>query len=155
MSTVTIRNYNFPIRFSYKGWNVEIKDETGLFSMKDLKVRVKMQVDTDGLSNNIAHALARAIKIKEKQNSFFRMYGMQSIQEDPEVYQREYCRIAKLANEFARRKGTVDYTLSTNGGMLDRFFGQNISAVENMCQKVVENIDRVYGDVQNEFLKTL
>ena len=150
-----IRNYNFPIRFSYKGWNVEIKDETGLFSMKDLKVRVKMQVDTDGLSNNIAHALARAIKIKEKQNSFFRMYGMQSIQEDPEVYQREYCRIAKLANEFARRKGTVDYTLSTNGGMLDRFFGQNISAVDKMCQKVVENIDRIYGDVQEEFLKTL
>ena len=39
--------------------------------------------------------------------------------------------------------------------MLDRFFGQNISAVENMCQKVVENIDRNYGDVQGEFLKTL
>jgi hypothetical protein len=155
MGTVTIRNYNFPIRFSYKGWNVEITNNTGFFSMKDLKVRVRMVVDSDGISNNIAHALARAIKIKEKQNSFIGMYGMQSIQEDPEVYQREYCRINKLVNEFAKRKGTVDYTLSTNGGMLDRFFGQNISAVENMCQKVVENIDRNYGDVQGEFLKTL
>ena len=44
MSTVTIRNYNFHIRFSYKGWNVEIKDETGLFSMKDLKVRAVAQL---------------------------------------------------------------------------------------------------------------
>ena len=30
MGIVTIRNYNFPILFSYKGWKVEITDNTGL-----------------------------------------------------------------------------------------------------------------------------
>ena len=67
MGTVTIRNYNFPIRFSYKGWNVEITDNTGLFSMKDLKVRVRMVVASEEISSSIAHATARVIKIKEMQ----------------------------------------------------------------------------------------
>ena len=155
MGTVTIRNYNFPIRFSYKGWNVEVTDNTGLFSMKDLKVRVKMVVDSEGISSNIAHATAKVAKIKEMQKRFMGVYSMNFMQEDTAVYQSEYNRILKLANDFARKKGAIDYTLGANGGMLDRFFGQNISAVEMMCQKVVENIDRIYGDVQDEFLKTL
>ena len=155
MGTVTIRNYNFPIRFSYRGWNVEITDNTGLFSMKDLKVRVRMVVASEEISSSIAHATARVIKIKEMQKRFMGVYSMNFMQEDTAVYQSEYNRILKLANDFARKKGAIDYTLGTNGGMLDRFFGQNISAVEKMCQKVVENIDRIYGDVQEEFLKTL
>lgn len=155
MSKVAIRNYNFPINFTYKGWRVEIIDNTGLFSMKDLKVRVRMVVDTEAISSSIAHQTARVIKIKEMQKGFMGVHSMNFMQEDVAVYQSEYNRILKLANDFARRKGTIDYTLGTNGGMLDRFFGQNISAVEKMCQKVVENIDRLYGDVQDEFLKTL
>lgn len=49
MSPVTIRNYSFPIYFSYKGWSVKITDKTGFFSMKDLKVRVKMEIDYEGI----------------------------------------------------------------------------------------------------------
>ena len=155
MSTVTIRNYSFPIYFSYKGWNVKITDETGLFSMKDLKVRVKMEVDYEGISSKIAHATARMIKLKETQSRFGGLYSMTSMQEDITVYQREYNRIVKLAKEFANRKGVVEYSIASNGGMMDRFFGQNISAVEKMYQQVVERIDKTYGDVLNEFLQTL
>ena len=57
MGTVTIRNYNFPIHFSYKGWKVEITDNTGLFSVKDLKVRVRMVVASEEISSSIAHEL--------------------------------------------------------------------------------------------------
>lgn len=155
MGTVTIRNYCFPINFSYKGWSVNITDETSFFGMKDLKVRVRMTVDSEEISRNIAHAFAQFIKFKEKQKWGTGLYSMNSMQEDPEVYNREYRRILTLATEFARRKGTVDYTLANNGSVLDRFFGQNISAVEKMCQKVVENIDTIYGNVEDEFIKTL
>ena len=156
MGTVTIRNYHFPIRFSYKGWYVVIKDETVFFSMKHLKVRVKMQVDYEGISNNIANTIAKMAALKNmSQYSFMRQCCMDSIKEDSVVYQREYDRIVKLAEEFARRKGVIEYTIASNGGMLDRFFGQNISATEKVCQKVIENIDKIYGDVQNDFLKTI
>lgn len=156
MATVTIRNYHFPIRFSYKGWNIEITNETGFFSMKDLKVRVKMQVNYEGISNSIAHAIAKMASLKSmSQNSFMRQCGFDSIKEDSVVYQREYDRIVKLATDFANRKGNIEYSLAMNGKALDSFFGQNISATEKVCQKVIENIDKIYGDVQDEFLKTL
>lgn len=156
MATVTIRNYHFPIRFSYKGWNIEITNETVFFSMNDLKVRVKMQVDYESISNNIAHAIAKMATLKSmSQNSLMRQCGIDSIKEDSVVYHREYDRIIKSANEFAKRKGNIEYTFAMNGKVLDRFFGQNISAAEKVCQKVVENIDKIYGDVQDEFLKTL
>ena len=61
----------------------------------------------------------------------------------------------KLATDFANRKGNIEYSLAMNGKALDSFFGQNISATEKVCQKVIENIDKIYGDVQDEFLKTL
>lgn len=156
MATVTIRNYHFPIYFSYKGWKIEIINETGFFSMKDLKVRVKMRVDSEGISSNIAHTIAKMATLKSmSQYSFMRQCGIDSIKEDSAVYQREYNRIITLANEFAKSKGNIEYTLAMNGKALDRFFGQNISATEKACQKVIENIDKIYGDVQNDFLKTL
>lgn len=156
MATVTIRNYHFPIRFSYKGWDIEITNETGFFSMKDLKVRVKMQVNYEGISNSIAHAIAKMASLKSmSQHSFMRQCGFDSIKEDSVVYQREYDRIVKLATDFANRKGNIEYSLAMNGKALDSFFGQNISATEKVCQKVIENIDKIYGDVQDEFLKTL
>lgn len=156
MATVTIRNYHFPIHFSYKGWSVEITDKTGLFSLKDLKVTVKMTVDYEGISNNIAHAIAKMETLKNmSQHSFMRQCGIDSIKEDSAVFQREYNRIIPLANEFAKSKGHFEYTLAMNGKALDRFFGQNISSTEKVCQKVIENIDKIYGDAQDEFLKTL
>ena len=153
MGTVTIHNYCFPIIFSYKGWQVTITDETGLFSLQDLKVRVKMVVDSDAISINIARAAAETARYRQVNTYGFR--SINSMQSEHDVYQKEYNRISILANEFARNKGTINYSLAMNGGMLDRFFGQNISATKKMCQKVIDNIDRTYGDMQNEFLRTL
>lgn len=153
MSTVTIRNYSFPIYFSYKGWSVKITDETGFFSMKDLKVRVKMEVDYEEICSKIAQTAVQVAKLKydfmRRSNPFLHL------PQDSEIYQNEYNRIVKSAKEFANRKGVVEYSIASNGGMMDRFFGQNISAVEKMCQQVVERIDKTYGDVLNEFLQTL
>lgn len=153
MSTVTIRNYSFPIYFSYKGWSVKITNKTGIFSMKDLKVRVRMEVDYEGICRNVAQTAVQVAKFQydfmRRSNPFLRL------PQDSEIYQNEYNRIAKPAKEFANRKGMVEYSIALNGGIMDRFFGQNISAVEKICQQVVEKIDRIYGDVKNEFLNTL
>ena len=158
MSTVTIKNYSFPINFSYKGWHVKIIDNTGFFSMKDLRVIVKMTVDSEKISSEIAHAMARIININEMQKkiiSQYPPYNMNLMHEDNAIFQQEYNHIVKLAEEFAKKKGVIEYSIALNGNMLDRFFGQNISAVEKMCQQVVEKIDRIYGNVQEEFLQTL
>ena len=65
MGTVTIHNYCFPIIFSYNGWRFTITDETGLFSLRDLKVRVKMVVDSDAISMNIARAAAETARYRQ------------------------------------------------------------------------------------------
>lgn len=159
MGTVTIHNYHFPIHFSYKGWNVEITDKTGIFSMKDLKVRVKIEVAAGSLASDVSrnYALIRQmIAIEDNKNrQWYEPYltedDKQKIFQDS--YHKAYQHYIKIANDFARNKGKHDFTIGVNGGMMDRFFGQNISATEKACKQVIEYIDKNLGDANKEFSK--
>lgn len=68
-------------------------------------------------------------------------------------YNRAYQHYIKIANDFAKNKGKHDFNIGVNGGMMDRFFGQNISATEKTCNQVIEYIDKNLGDAGAEFNK--
>lgn len=47
----------------------------------------------------------------------------------------------------------MEYSFNVNGGMFDRFMGQNTSAVEKAKQQVIAYIDNNLGNAWELFLK--
>ena len=43
---VTTKNYMLPLIFSYKGWQVTILDDSGFFTLADMKVKVEIGIAT-------------------------------------------------------------------------------------------------------------
>lgn len=148
MGTVTIRNYLFPIHFGYKGWNVEMNDKTGLFSMKDLKVKVKIQASAESLASTTTRIIV--------QN--YNGYDL-SIYTTPkkfqEIHNEIYDKYLLYAKKFLPNERVIEYSFGINGGMWDRFWGQNISATEKAQKQVVEYIDRNLGDIWQQYLDFL
>lgn len=107
---VTVRNYIFPITFSYKGWNVKLEKRLGLF--KDVTVEATF-TPSDPLYND----------------KFF-------LNDDIEFM--------ALANKYIASLNlppTQSAHFSANGGLMDRFLGQNISATQKIVDKVTSYMD--------------
>lgn len=107
---VTVRNYIFPITFSYKGWNVKLEKRLGLF--KDVAVEATF-TPTDPLYDD----------------KFF-------LNDDMEFM--------ALANRYIASLNlppTQSARFSANGGLMDRFLGQNISATQKIVDKVTSYMD--------------
>lgn len=43
---VTTQGYMLPLIFSYKGWQVTISDDSGFFTLADMKVKVEIEIAT-------------------------------------------------------------------------------------------------------------
>lgn len=155
MGRITIHNYAFPIQFTHKGWKVEISDETGFFSMKDIRIKAKIEVASESFANLIATLQAktkqREIEINSKRLVFFQSNNTQQ-EEYKKIYQEEYNHYSKLAKKYAAKRKIIQKTFAVNGGFIDRFFGQNISATEKAAQLVVDYIDNNLGDAWKDFL---
>ncbi len=149
---VTIHNYSFPMTFSHKGWRVVMSDETGLFSMKDLKVKVFIDIPTENYAETIAQHYSKVVGMNKNRGSF--IYLQDGIG-DEKAYSEAYDRYIVAAKKFAEKKGTRTFTLGVNGNMMHRFFGENISAAEKAYKQVIEYIDRNLGDAWSEFLESL
>lgn len=107
---VTVRNYMFPITFSYKGWDVKLEKRMGMF--KDITVEATF-TPTDPLYND---------KFLMGDDSEFISLA------------NRYVASLHLPNtQYAR--------FSANGGLLDRFLGQNISATQRVIDKVTSYMD--------------
>lgn len=107
---VTVRNYMFPITFSYKGWDVKLEKRMGIF--KDITVEATF-TPTDPLYND---------KFLMGDDSEFMSLA------------NRYVASLHLPNtQYAR--------FSANGGLLDRFLGQNISATQRVIDKVTSYMD--------------
>ncbi|MDO5333804.1 MAG: hypothetical protein Q4F93_07290 [bacterium] len=107
---VTVRNYMFPITFSYKGWDVKLEKRVGLF--KDIPVEATF-TPTDPIYNDKV--------LLEDDRAFMSLAN-------------RYVASLHLPNtQFAR--------FSANGGLLDKFLGQNISATQKVIDKVTSYID--------------
>lgn len=149
-----------PLIFSYKGWQVTISDNSGIFTLADMKVKVEIEIATW----QYAATLYQAYIEEQKKKGFTSRYVtpehkggvLASFATDfnkKTDYSKEaYNYYLKLAEEFAKNK-RVEYSFKVNGGMLDRFMGQNISAVEKAKQQVIAYIDTNLGNVWEEFIK--
>ena len=58
----------------------------------------------------------------------------------------------KLAEKFAENK-RIEYSFNVNGGMFDRFMGQNLSAVEKAKQQVIAYMDNNLDNAWDLFLE--
>lgn len=146
---VSVRNYMFPIMFRYKGWMVTIKEDSSFFQFADLKVQVKIELDLSRYyeyAQIIAHTKAGLTSISSPH------YGNENY-----AY-NEYKKYESAVTDFFRdKRKTIEYTEKANGGSLDRFFGQNLSAVEKVQKKIQSYIDSNLGeaDYKSELFKYL
>ena len=146
---VSVRNYMFPIMFRYKGWMVTIKEDSSFFQFADLKVQVKIELDLSRYyeyAKIIAHTKAGLTSISSPH------YGNENY-----AY-NEYKKYESAVTDFFRdKRKTIEYTEKANGGSLDRFFGQNLSAVEKVQKKIQSYIDSNLGeaDYKSELFKYL
>lgn len=107
---VTVRNYMFPITFSYKGWDIKLEKRMGLF--KDIAVEATF-TPTDPL------------------------YSDKLLMGDD----REFMSLANRYVASLYLPNTQYARFSANGGLLDRFLGQNISATQKVIDKVTSYMD--------------
>ncbi len=107
---VTVRNYIFPIIFSYKGWNVKLEKRLGLF--KDVAVEATF-TPTDPLYDD----------------KFFLNDDM------------EFMTLANRYIALLNLPPTQSARFSANGGLMDRFLGQNISSTQKIVDKVTSYMD--------------
>lgn len=113
---VTVHNYLFPINFKYKGWEVRLEKKMGLF--KDVSVEAFFK-PYDPFYND----------------KFF-LNGY--------LTPTEYTLYISVLNKYISTLNfpcPQTYRFSANGGLLDRFFGQNISATQKVVDKVTSYID--------------
>lgn len=149
---VTVRNYMFPIVFTYKGWKVTLNDASSFFQSSDVKVKVNISVDREPYNNMLFNAI-------QQQSIGYQRYSVgysQSINNSSQVYE-QYKQLSQAINEFLDTRKTVEYIEKANGGMLDRFLGQNLSGIEKVQQKVKSYIDSNLGsaDFRNELVAFL
>ena len=113
---VTVHNYIFPINFSYKGWDVRLEKKMGLF--KDVSVEAFFK-PSDPFYND--KFFLNGILTPTEYNLYQRVLN-------------QYISTLNLPN-------SQTYKFSANGGLLDRFLGQNISATQKVVDKVTAYID--------------
>lgn len=153
---VTIHNYMLPLMFTYKGWQVTISNDSGIFTFADMKVRVEIEIATW----QYAATLYQAYTEEQKKNGLTSRVTQEEelasfisiLNKKPKFSMEAYNYYLKLAEEFAKNK-RVEYSFNVNGGMFDRFMGQNGSAVEKAKQRVIAYIDDNLGNAWELFLK--
>ena len=136
----------FPIIFSYKGWVVTLDDASSFFQTSDVKVKVKIAVDRQPYNTMLLNAL--------QQQSY--SYGFCRESKSPQAYE-QFKQITQAIDDFLDTKKTIEYIEKANGGILDRFLGQNLSGIEKVQQKVKAYIDSNLGpaDFRDELVAFL
>ena len=142
---VTVRNYMFPIIFSYKGWIVTLNDASSFFQSSDVKVKVTISVDRQPYHTMLLNAI-------QQQPWQYR----RALNNSPQAVE-QYKLISQAISDFLDTKKTIEYIEKANGGILDRFLGQNLSGIEKVQQKVKSYIDSNLGaaDFRNELVAFL
>ena len=149
---VTVRNYMFPIIFTYKGWVVTLNDASSFFQSSDVKVKVSISVDRQPYNTMLLNAIQQQ-SLKYQQYS----YGFRKEPNNSSQILEQYKQISQAVKDFLDTKKTIEYVEKANGGMLDRFLGQNLSGIEKVQQKVKTYIDSNLGpaDFRDELVAFL
>lgn len=148
---VTVRNYMFPIIFTYKGWVVTLNDASSFFQSSDVKVKVSISVDRQLYNTMLLNAIQQQLKYQQYS------YGFRKEPNNSSQILEQYKQISQAVKDFLDTKKTIEYVEKANGGMLDRFLGQNLSGIEKVQQKVKSYIDSNLGtaDFRDELIAFL
>lgn len=130
---VTIHNYTFPIGFHYNGWFVRLEKRIKLF--KDIAVEAYFtppsKPDLTYWNNIVPNtAISNIMRIG--------LYPSSVTLKDIEYYRNIASQYINSINYPLARS----YRFSANGGLLDRFLGQNISATKKVVDMVTNYMDR-------------
>ena len=141
---VTIRNYMFPIIFAYKGWIVTLNDASSFFQSSDVKVKVSISIDRRPYCTMSLNTSQQLWQYRRALNK------------SPQTVE-QYKKISQAISDFLDTKQPIEYIEKANGGILDRFLGQNLSGIEKVQQKVKSYIDSNLGaaDFRNELVEFL
>jgi hypothetical protein len=125
---VTISNYKFPISFSHNGWNVRLEKRIEFF--KDIAVEAFF---TPPLEPDLVFWCSKIPMLVQEIATRSGLYPSQISREDMTTYQAIAQRYVKSISYPAAQS----YRVSANGGLIDRFFGQNLSATDKVIDKIV------------------
>ena len=143
MRVTTYHSYIPP--FKYKGWDVLVEEKTAW--LHDAKVKVTLKVDEMTYHHMISSAICKSLNINDKDYiTLIKLMGNSS-----------YLKVSERVTKLCKSKPERTFTISANGGMLDRFMGQNCSAMKKIQQKIIEYIDCNIGIAisQNELINCL
>lgn len=146
-----VRTYDYmlPIIFTYKGWSIIISESSSFFKFADIKVDITISIDPSPYYSMLVQAYEEQEQMRMRRTSFApNRCKISSAQEN---------KIIKIVNDFVKTQNKISYSQSVNGGMLDRFMGQNISAVKKVHQNTIDYIDSNLGiaDVRDKFINYL
>ncbi len=134
MVKVTVSNYVFPFKFTYKSWVIFVTKENSLFSFNDLNIKARIEVCES--SGFMAEWLYTKITGKE----FWTMSTWERF--NLTLNDSTYQKCERLAESFLSTKKPIEYKFGVRGSMVDRFLGSNTSATEKAQKQIMEYIDR-------------
>lgn len=148
-----VRTYDYmlPIIFTYKGWSIIISESSSFFKFADIKVDITISIDPSPYYSMLVQAY------EEQEQMRMRMRRTSFAPNRCKISSAQENKIIKIINDFVKTQNKISYSQSVNGGMLDRFMGQNISAVKKVHQNTIDYIDSNLGiaDVRDEFINYL
>ena len=149
---VTTKNYMLPLIFSYKGWQVTILDDSGFFTLADMKVKVEIVIATWQYAAALLQSYTEERKKKRGGIAGLSFFDSKLAEKENQEAKEAYDYYLKLAEKFAENK-RIEYSFNVNGGMFDRFMGQNLSAVEKAKQQVIAYMDNNLDNAWDLFLE--
>lgn len=126
---VTVRNYMFPLCFSHNGWNVRLEKRIGFF--KDLTVEAYFTPPSMPNPTYWNEVLPQRVL------SFLINRGLY-LNTVPSKDMEQYKNIAQKYVNSIKYPMVQNCRFSANGGLLDRFIGQNISSTQKVVDKIVD-----------------
>lgn len=134
MVKVTVSNYVFPFKFTYKSWVIFVAKENGFFSFNDLNIKARIEVcESSGF-------MAEWLYTQKTGKEFWSMSPWERF--NLTLNDSTYQECERLAERFLSTKKPVEYKFGVRGGMVDRFLGSNTSATEKAQKQIMEYIDR-------------
>lgn len=126
---ITISNYTFPISFFYNGWNVRLEKRIGFF--KD--IAVEAYFNPPAMPNNAYwnETLPQRVMSVLINRGLYPNYVSSKDLERYKTIARNY--VSSIKYPMAQ-----SHKFSANGGLWDRFIGQNISSTQKVVDIIID-----------------
>lgn len=136
---VTIRNYMFPLCFSHNGWNVRLEKRIGFF--KDLTVEAYFTPPSMPNITYYNEVLPKQVLSALIQKGLYLSSVSSKDMERYKMIAHNYVNSIKYPMPQSRK-------FAANGGLWDRFVGQNISSTQKAVDNIVDYMNRYLPKIE-------